>query len=68
MRNNIGDLVRLLLFIVAISFMKIVSTTDELPHADRPKQEIKSVGRGADTTAEKKLVATQKILPLLSDI
>lgn len=68
MRNNAGDLVRLLLFIIAISFMKIVATTNEHSSLNHPQQEIKPVGRGADTTAEKKLAATQKIVPLSSDI
>ena len=68
MRNNAGELVRILLLILAISFMKVMSTSNELPDADQPKQEIKPVGRGADTTADKKLTFTQKAVPLLSDI
>lgn len=68
MRNNVGDLVRILLFVLAISFMKLVAVTNDLPNADRPRQETKQIGRGADTTADKKLVSTRKATPLLSDI
>ena len=68
MRNNAGDFVRLLLFVIAISFMKMVSMANDVPTTDSPKQEIKPVGRGADTTADKKLAATQKAALLRSDI
>ena len=64
--KNTGDLVRLLLFIIAISFMKMVYVPQEVP-ATQLHPETKQVGRGADTTADKKLSVNQKESPMLSD-
>ena len=64
--KNTGDLVRLLLFIIAISFMKMVHVPQEIS-AVQSQAETKQVGRGADTTADKKLSVNQKESPMLSD-
>ena len=69
MRNNVGDLARLLLFILAITFMKVVSISQDTPDSSRsPQHKKEQVGRGADTTADKKLASHRKAAPLLSDI
>lgn len=67
MKNSIGDLVRLLLFVIAISFMKTVYVPSDRSSVSHSQQETKQVGRGADTTADKKLIMTKKAAPLLSD-
>lgn len=68
MKNTIGDLVRLLLFVIAISFMKLMYVPSDISSVSQSQPETKQVGRGADTTVDKKLVFTKKVASLLSDI
>ena len=65
--KNTGDLIRLLLFIIAISFMKMMYVPGDA-QAVTSRPETKQVGRGADTSADKKLISAKKTSPLLSDI